>query len=92
MSRRKPLAAVAAVAALAVAAVAPNASAATTPTVDPTVCQLLAPNQGPFGTSFGPTMVPGGASLANVLATAGASVGCAAPAATSPQTMSPAGG
>jgi hypothetical protein len=44
--------------------------------VDPTVCQLLNIVQGPFG----PTQFIGGASLADVLSKAGASVGCAAPA------------
>jgi hypothetical protein len=79
LSRRKPLAALAAVtAALAVAVSATSASAATTtaPTVDPQVCQLLNTTTGPFG----PTQSIGGASLADVLAKAGGSVGCAAPA------------
>jgi hypothetical protein len=76
---RMPLAAVAAVtAALAVAVPAASASAATTApaTVDPQVCQLLNVVGGPFG----PTHFIGGASLADVLAKAGNSVGCAAPA------------
>jgi hypothetical protein len=76
-----PLAALAAVtAALAVAVPAAGASAATTtaPTVDPLVCQLLNFTRGPFG----PTHLIGGASLADVLGKAGASVGCPAPAPT----------
>jgi hypothetical protein len=44
--------------------------------VDPQVCQLLNTTMGPFG----PTAFIGGASLANVLANAGASVNCPAPA------------
>ena len=72
LCRRNPLAALAAVtAALAVAVPAGSARAAT-PTVDPQVCQLLNTTAGPFG----PTRVIGGASLANVLANAGASVSC----------------
>jgi hypothetical protein len=81
LSRRKPLAALAAITtALVVAVPATSASAATTaaPTVDPTVCQLLSITMGPFG----PTQFIGGASLAAVLAGAGASVGCPAPAPT----------
>jgi hypothetical protein len=84
LSHQKPLAALAAAtAALAIAVPAASASAATTttPTVDPTVCQLLNTSTGPLG----PTQFIGGASLANVLANAGNSVGCAPPAAqTSP--------
>jgi hypothetical protein len=83
LSHRKPLAALAAVtAALAVAVPAASANAATprTPTVDPTVCQLLNIVEGPLG----PTLFIGGSSLANVLANAGGSVGCAAPAPQSP--------
>jgi hypothetical protein len=78
LSRRKPLAAIAVLtAAIAVAVPVAGASAATTaPAVDPTVCQLLNTTSRPFG----PTMVVGGASLASVLANAGATVGCAAPA------------
>jgi ABC-type sugar transport system substrate-binding protein len=79
LPRRKSLAALAAVTAtLLVAVPAASASAATTttPTVDPTVCQLLNFTSGPFG----PTQLMGGASLAGVLAQAGAAVGCAAPA------------
>jgi hypothetical protein len=80
LSRQKPLAALAAVtAAVTIAAPAASASAATTtaPTVDPTVCQLLNTTMGPFG----PTqLIIGGASLANVLANAGNTVGCAPPA------------
>jgi hypothetical protein len=74
VSRRKPLAAFAALtAALAVAVSAADASATTTAgAVDPQVCQLLSATTGPSG----PTHVTGGASLANVLANAGASVGC----------------
>lgn len=82
LSRRKPLAAVAAIAAaLAVAVPVTNASAATSdgPTVDPTVCQLTNLAAGPFG----PGMFIGGGSLRNTLIAAGATVGCAAPA---PQT------
>jgi hypothetical protein len=78
LSRRKPLAALAAVTAmLAVAVPAASASAATkaAPTVDPQVCQLLDTTTGPFG----PTQFIGGASLANVLASAGASVSCPPP-------------
>jgi hypothetical protein len=77
--RRKPLAALAAITAtLAVAVPVSSASAATTttPTVNPTVCQLLNVASGPFG----PTQLIGGASLAAVLAHAGGTVGCAAPA------------
>jgi hypothetical protein len=79
LSRRKPLAVVTAViAAVAVAVPAASANAApTTSAVDPTVCQLLNTTMGPFG----PTRGIGGASLASVLANAGSSVGCAAPAA-----------
>jgi type IV secretory pathway VirB2 component (pilin) len=79
LSRRKPLAALAAVtAALVIAVPATSASAATTTaTVDPTVCQLLNLTSGPFG----PTrFIIGGASLGAVLAHAGATVGCPAPA------------
>jgi hypothetical protein len=43
--------------------------------VDPQVCQLLDTTTGPFG----PTQFIGGASLANVLASAGASVSCPPP-------------
>jgi hypothetical protein len=77
LSHQKPVAALAAVtAALVIAVPAASASAAAnTPTVDPTVCQLLNPPMGPFG----PAQFIGGASLANVLANAGASVGCAPP-------------
>jgi hypothetical protein len=43
--------------------------------VDPQVCQLLNPStMGPFS----PAHITGGTSLVNVLASAGASVGCAA--------------
>jgi hypothetical protein len=80
LSHRKPLAALAAVTvALAVAVPAASASAATTaaPTVDPTVCQLTNVTLGPFGLAH----FLGGASLANTLTKAGASVGCPAPAA-----------
>jgi hypothetical protein len=79
LSCRKPTVALAAItAALAVAVPATSASAATTadPTVDPQVCQLLNTTTGPFGV----TQAIGGASLADVLAKAGSSVGCAAPA------------
>ena len=77
LSRRKPLAGLAAVtAALAVALPATSASAA--PIVDPQVCQLL-------DSATGPTQFAGGASLANVLTSAGASVGCAAPPPQSPR-------
>jgi hypothetical protein len=78
-SRRKPLAALAGVtAALAIAVPAASASAATsaTPTVDPTVCQLLSLSEEPFG----PSMFLGGGSLRSVLTNAGSTVGCAAPA------------
>jgi hypothetical protein len=44
--------------------------------VDPQVCGLVNLAMGPFG----PTQFIGGASLASVLANAGASVGCAPPA------------
>jgi hypothetical protein len=79
LSRRMPLAALAAVT-LAVAVPATSANAApnaatTTTTVDPTVCQLLNITEGPFG----PGMFLGGGSLRNTLAHAGASVGCPAP-------------
>jgi hypothetical protein len=43
--------------------------------VDPQVCGLVNFAMGPFG----PTQFIGGASLASVLAGAGASVGCPAP-------------
>jgi hypothetical protein len=79
LSRRKSLAALAAVtAALAVTVPAASASAATTaaPTVDPTVCQLFNITTGALG-PIGPMQVPGVASLTNVLGNAGASVGCA---------------
>jgi hypothetical protein len=66
------MAASAVTAALAVAVPAASASAATTPLVDPTVCQLLDLAKGPMG----PTMGLGGSSLADVLGRAGASVGC----------------
>ena len=76
LSRRKSLMAVTAVTA-ALAAAIPAASAnAATPLVDPTVCQLLDIVKGPFG----PTAGPGGASLGDVLARVGGSVGCSAPA------------
>jgi hypothetical protein len=79
LSRPKSFAAVAVVAAaLAVGIPASSASAATTaPTVDPTVCELTNLAAGPFG----PTMFIGGTSLRNTLLAAGASVGCAPPAA-----------
>jgi hypothetical protein len=79
VSRYKPLAGFAAVtAALAIAVPAASASAATptTPIVDPTVCHLLNIAMGPFG----PTSLTGSASLADVLAHAGATVGCPTPA------------
>jgi hypothetical protein len=44
--------------------------------VDPMVCQLLSTTTAPLG----PTQLVGAASLANVLATAGTTVGCAPPA------------
>jgi hypothetical protein len=44
--------------------------------VDPQVCQLLNLSMGPFG----PTAFIGGSSLSNVLAGAGATVNCPAPA------------
>jgi hypothetical protein len=76
MSHRKPLTALAAVtAALALAVPAASANAATTPTVDPTVCQILNNEMRPFG----PTMFLGGDSLRSTLANAGSSVGCPAP-------------
>ena len=90
LSHPKPLAVLAAVtAAVAVAIPAAGASAATTagPTVDPTVCELMSTGSGPFG----PTSYVGGASLANVLAHAGASVGCPPPAA-QPSLVPPSGG
>jgi hypothetical protein len=75
LSRRKPLAALAALtAALAVAIPAASASAAA-PTVDPQVCQLLSPTMGPLA----PTAFFGGASLARVLANARSTVSCPAP-------------
>ena len=78
MSSRKTLSALAAAGAIAAAvAAAPANAAAATPTVDPTVCQLLSTPTG----LFSPTLLPGGASLASTLAHAGATVGCAAPAA-----------
>jgi hypothetical protein len=81
MSRRKPLAVLAAaLTALAAAAPAASASTARAPIVDPTVCQLLALSEGPFG----PGMFLGGASLVSTLQTAGNSVGCPAP---SPQQL-----
>ena len=73
ISRRKSImAATAVTAAFATAIPAASASAATTPLVDPTVCQLLDLVKGPFG----PTAGVGGSSLADVLGKAGASVGC----------------
>jgi hypothetical protein len=73
MSRRKSLmAATAVTAALAASVTASKADAATTPLVDPTVCQLLDLAKGPLG----PTAGLGGSSLADVLGRAGASVGC----------------
>jgi polyisoprenoid-binding protein YceI len=87
-TRRKPLAGLAALtAALAVAVPASTASAAT-PTVDPTVCELINTAQGPFG----PAMFIGGASLKATLQTAGGSVGCApAPAPQGPAALLPIG-
>jgi hypothetical protein len=79
LSRRMPLAALAAVtAALAVAVPAASASAASTtaPTVDPQVCQLLSSTSGPFS----PALFFGGPSLAAVLSNAGNTVNCPAPA------------
>lgn len=74
--RRKSLMAVAAAgAALAVSVPAASAQAAT-PIVDPTVCSLLNIARGPLGPSAG----VGAGSLADVLARAGSSVGCSAPA------------
>ncbi|HYZ30448.1 MAG TPA: hypothetical protein VE570_15400 [Thermoleophilaceae bacterium] len=78
LSRRKPIAALAAIAVTAAISVpAATASAATTdaPAVDPTVCQLTNLAAGPFG----PGMFIGGTSLRNTLLAAGASVGCAPP-------------
>lgn len=80
LSHRKPLAAVAAVT-VALAVAVPAASASAAPTVDPTVCSLLNTTNGPFG----PTQGIGGSSLAKVLAGAGGTVGCEAPAAPSSQ-------
>ena len=75
MSRRKPLAVLAAaLTALAAAAPAASASTARTPIVNPTVCLLLDISENPFG----PGMLPGGASLITTLQTAGNSVGCPA--------------
>jgi hypothetical protein len=82
LSRRKPialLAAIAATAAIAVPAATASAAKADAPTVDPTVCQLTDLAAGPFG----PGMFIGGTSLRNTLLAAGSSVGCAPP---SPQT------
>ena len=82
MSRRKPLAALAAVTtALAIAVPAATAGAASPrdASVDPTVCQLYNYSSRPYG----PTMFIGGASLANVLKSSASTVGCPAPA---PQT------
>jgi hypothetical protein len=78
LSRRAPLAALAAVtAALAVAVPAASASAATTaaPAVNPQVCQLLSTTT--MGL-FAPTQFLGGAALASVLAHAGSTVNCPA--------------
>ena len=76
LPRRKSLMAASAVtAALAVALPAASAQAST-PIVDPTVCELLNRARAPLG----PTSGPGGSSLADVLARTGASVGCSAPA------------
>jgi hypothetical protein len=72
LSRQKPLAALAAVTAALAIAVPASAATTTAPTVDPTVCRLLNTTMGPAG----PTQSVGGASLANVLANAGGSVGC----------------
>lgn len=90
LSRRKPLAALAAVtAALAIAATTASASAATTsaPAVDPTVCQLFNLSTGPFG----PGMFLGGASLDATLAKAGSSVGCQAQPTSPQQSLLPLG-
>jgi hypothetical protein len=78
LSRKKPLAALAAVtAALAAALPAASASAQTPgPTVDPQVCQAFNTTMGPFG----PAQFIGGASLASVLANAAATVNCPTPA------------
>jgi hypothetical protein len=89
LSHRKPLAALATVTAvLAVAVPAASASAATSaaPSVDPQVCQLLNSTQTGF---FAPTMFFGGASLANTLANAGATVNCPAPAPAPQQSLLP---
>ena len=81
LPRRKPLVALAAATAtLAIAVPVTSASAAATPAVDPQVCTLLSPASGPFS----PTSVVGGASLANVLASARGTVGCPAAAAAQP--------
>jgi hypothetical protein len=76
MSFRKPLAALAVLAAAAAFAIPAATAGAATPkaAVDPTVCQLLNFTEGPFG----PTAFIGGGSLATVLAGAGNSVGCVA--------------
>jgi hypothetical protein len=75
LSRRKSWAGLAVLTATIAAAVpAATTSAATTaqPRLDPTVCELM----NPTGVAqFGP-LIPGGASLANVLTHAGDSVGC----------------
>ena len=78
-SRRKSLALAGVTAALAVAGPVASANAAptATPIVDPTVCSLLGGLMGPYG----PTALPGGASLGGVLKNAGGMVGCSAPAA-----------
>ena len=81
LSRRKPLAVLAAaLTALAAAAPAASASTARAPIVNPTVCLLLDISENPFG----PGMLPGGSSLINTLQMAGNSVGCPAP---SPQQL-----
>ena len=77
LTRRKSVAALAAVtAALAVVVPAGSASAAASPTVDPQVCTLLGTAEGPFG----PSMFIGGASLSATLQQAGSSVNCPPPA------------
>src|SRR4051794_24975111 len=84
LSHRKPLAALAAVT-VALAVAVPAASASAAPTVDPTVCQLLNTTRGPYG----PTQGLGGSALSSVLANAGGTVGCAAPAGPSSQPSLP---
>jgi hypothetical protein len=82
MLSAKPLSALVAVTA-ALAAASPAAGdspTGTTAALDPTVCELM--NSGSLGL-FGPTMLPGATSLADVRRQAADAVGCPPPAAQS---------